>query len=575
MVRRAPPPTPSSTIAYHCSITPDLQWLPVLRELLVSLLREASIAMPHTLLWRCQVAQTEAVTNAMVHGTFSARTTTAIDVEWQLTPQHIHLRVEHPGPVFTLPRRRVVPTPAEHGRGLQLIRSYADRVVLTHRAGRNRLVMSFCRSVGAAGDTPPDFDQAALQSVHRLSEAIVRAPGLTDIFDCILREAVRMIPVRSASILQYDVAERALRVVAAVGLSKKLQREIRVPVGSGISGKVFAQSQPILIADARRDPQAARRRRYQSHSLISAPVTRVPHEAHTHPLGVINMTDKRDGSDFTARDLLLLQTMANQAAAYMHLCTLADQVTAAQAMEKEFALAREIQLGLLPPQPVCWRDLEAAGLCVPCATVGGDYFDFFPDVAGAPGVVIADVAGHHMSAALTMAAVRSMLRTEMTHAGESLAVIVGRLNTQLYADLARAEQFVTCLLARYDRASGVLRLCGAGHPAPLLLRRGGRVQALPSGDGPVLGLAHVATYEESLHPVQVGDVVLFYTDGLTGIVNARGHAFGERRLARALSALSEISAKAMVNQLRDQVFQFAGPTAVTDDVTLMAMKIRK
>lgn len=422
--------------------------------------------------------------------------------------------------------------------------------------------------------SPDTFDHEALQAMHRLSHAIVQTPRLADICAQILREAVRMIPVRSASILQYDPAVRALRVVASCGLSKSVAHTLQIPVGEGISGRVFASAKPLLVKDARQFPGASRRRRYRGNSLIAAPVAAVPLHIRGRPIGVIHMTDRRDGKAFTERDLALLQTLANQAAAYMHIWTLADEVARARRVDQEMAIARDIQQGLLPRAPMRLPGVDAAGTCLPSAKVGGDYFDLFTRRDGSVGAFIADVAGHHLGAALTMASVRSIVRAEMLYGQFPIGTVMESLNAQLYPDLARAEQFVSAIVVQYDAPSRRVGYCIAGHPPPLLLRNG-RVQTLNASFGGVLGVTATDAFPAAESPLLRGDVLLLYTDGLVGVRNARGRAYGESQLQRCFAQQAGRTARQCITAIQHAVTTFAKGTPFADDVTMLALRVKK
>ncbi|MBI2343256.1 MAG: SpoIIE family protein phosphatase [Deltaproteobacteria bacterium] len=420
---------------------------------------------------------------------------------------------------------------------------------------------------------PETFHRDALAVVQRLSRAIVRAPRLEDVCTQILHEVMRLIPVASASIMQYEPRDRTLRIVAAVGVKAEIARTVRVPVGAGISGQVFASSQPLLVDDVRQVPGASRRRRYRGRSVMVAPVCSVPLTMEGHPLGVINMTDKCDGTPFTPQDLALLQTVADQAAAFMHLCALADEVARARQTAESLTVARDIQQGLLPRGKMHLAGLDVAGRCIPSANVGGDYFDVFPAPRTAPGVVIADVAGHHLGAALTMATVRALLRAEMAQAETALSTVLAHLNGQLFADLSRAEQFLSMVLVRYHAGTRQLRYASAGHPFPLLVR-GGRTRVLRGAHGGVLGVSREECFPEATVTLQPGDVIVLLTDGVAGVENQRGEAFGEERIRRTVGRCAGQRAMDVMDALERALHVHAGGAAFRDDVTMVVLKVR-
>ncbi|MBI2345490.1 MAG: SpoIIE family protein phosphatase [Deltaproteobacteria bacterium] len=419
-----------------------------------------------------------------------------------------------------------------------------------------------------------NFEREALRCLHRMSRAIARAPGLTAVCDRLLAEAIRVIPVTKASIMKYDPRDRTLRIVAARGIPQGIARSARVKVGEGISGRVFAASRPLLVRDIRAVRGVHPRRRYRGRSLIATPVTCMPLKVGNLPVGVVNMTDKRDGTPFTKRDLELLTTISNQLAAYLHLCDLADEVAVARRTDAELEMARQIQRGLLPADRPRLRGLDAAGVCLTSARVGGDYYDYFPDPGGTSAVVIADVAGHNVAAALTMANLRSALRAEAATPYLSCSAVAEQLNALVYPDLARAEQFVSLVYGRYLPETRTLRFCIAGHPPPLLYCRVRRAVApLGGGDG-LIGITQDARFSEHRVQCHLGDLLLLYTDGLVGARDRRGRSFGHLRLQRLLARMAGRSARQGLAGIMAAVRAHTGSTPLDDDITAVLIKIR-
>lgn len=553
---------------FSCAIRPDLQYLPWVRRLVPAVLDQHGRNVSPRARWTLTLIVVEAVTNAIVHRPRD-EAEGWIELTLTLTARKLQLAVTDTNAAFRLPPEVLPPPQQERGRGLFLIRQLCQKVVLHRLQGRNRLTMYYDASEAAH----EDYDHQALQAMHRLSQAIVGVPNIAEVCEQILREAVRMIPVSKASIMQYDATDRTLRVIAARGIPKRIQRTARVKVGEGVSGQVFATGKPLLVEDIRELTGVPRRRRYRGHSLIAAPMTSIPLQVRGVPLGIINMTDKKDGTPFTARDLALLNTLANQAAAYMHLCSLADHVAVARETDRELSIAREIQAGLLPAGRVRMRGCEAIGFCLPSARVGGDYFDYFPQGTHGPGAVIADVAGHNVGAALTMAGLRGLLRSEMGSGHASVAQVMDVVNQQLYGDLARAEQIISAILLWYRADQQTFHYAVAGHPPPLLWSsRLRRVSQLGGGDG-LMGITKDASFTSHAVAVECGDVLLLYTDGVMELADRRGRAFGLSRLKRALSAVADLPPPQMLKGLKACLMQYAGQGPYRDDVTAVMIKV--
>lgn len=414
------------------------------------------------------------------------------------------------------------------------------------------------------------FYQKSVHALHRLSRAIVGAPDLDTVCEAVLKEAVKIIPVETASIMRYEADCETLHVVAAIGIPKDIQKEARVKVGEGISGKVFSSSKPLLVSDIRMLSGVKRRTRYKGKSLIAAPMTCLPLRMAGKPVGVINMTDKISGEPFSEEDLALLKTLANQAAAYMHLCFMADELAKAQHVERELEIAREVQQGLMPQDALKVPGMDVAGDCLPSARVGGDYYDVCVSAHGRPTAIIADVAGHNVSAALTMAAFRSLMRTRMQSDSHATHEHMSFVHERLQDDLQRAEQFITAALLSYDQEEGRVDYCLAGHHAPYHYSKSRDRVTVLTGESGVIGVEDHYTSEHV--EVSTGDVIFLFTDGLIQITNAKGEAFGPYRLRNALRKSASGKAKGIVAAVRKAVETFAGSEPFDDDVTMVALK---
>jgi sigma-B regulation protein RsbU (phosphoserine phosphatase) len=352
----------------------------------------------------------------------------------------------------------------------------------------------------------------------------------------ILERACEIVRAARASILLADPHTGVLRIVASHGMSPEQAAAVRVRPGEGIVGKVMATGQACLVDDAGGLQGGGGKAddRYASRSFISVPI-RVFHPEELSgargaaprqgSLGVLNMTDKADGARFTSGDLKLLSALASQAAVLLDNTRLAG-------MEKEMGLARTIQASLLPQSAPRIAGAELAGICLPARNVGGDYFDMLALPGGKAALLIADVSGHNVGAALMMAVSRAALRAEIARSSEP-EEILGRTNNLLDADLARSELFVSVFLAVYDPATATLAYANAGHNLPMLRRaRTGAVENLDA-EGILFGVMGDMAFQRRTTTLEPGDLLLLYTDGLTEARNPAGEMFEEGRLAAA------------------------------------------
>jgi phosphoserine phosphatase RsbU/P len=239
----------------------------------------------------------------------------------------------------------------------------------------------------------------------------------------------------------------------------------------------------------------------------------------------------------------------------------------------ELEIARHIQLSLLPNAPLRLPCVALTGFCAPASQVGGDYFDYFEN-AGTVDVVIADVSGHSVGAALLMTEVRSTLRVEALKASAAIspAEVLGDLNELLYDDLTRSESFITMFYMKYDPERRRLTYANAGHNRAILLRsRDGRPTMLDA-EGLVLGALRNVDFEERTFELTSGDLLLLYTDGVTEAQNAAGEFFGVERLVASLRQHKGLELEGIVKALLEDTRRFCGDHPLDDDIAMVVMK---
>jgi len=242
------------------------------------------------------------------------------------------------------------------------------------------------------------------------------------------------------------------------------------------------------------------------------------------------------------------------------------------ALARELETARRIQLLLLPEVPHGVLGVRIACRSIPAHQVGGDYYDFFRWDESTLDLVIADVSGHDLGAALIMVETRSVLRAHAYRAGDA-GDALSMLNELLYDDLARTELFLSMFYAKYCTDTRLLSYASAGHNPPLLLRCGREGCMDLDADGMILGVMKGVTFEEKNIRLQEGDMLVLYTDGITETRNGSGDLFGRDRLCRAVHAHRGAPPEAVIDGVLAEVRVFSGDGELQDDISLVVMKI--
>jgi phosphoserine phosphatase RsbU/P len=257
---------------------------------------------------------------------------------------------------------------------------------------------------------------------------------------------------------------------------------------------------------------------------------------------------------------------------------LGDRVT----MKRDLEIAREIQQWLVPNEPPQVPGVDIAFATRPQNTVAGDYYDAFvratPDAATKrPSlmIVVADVAGKSVPAALLMATFQSGLRA-LAATPASLEQIVTGLDRYARAHSQDGRRFTTAFLAELDSETWTMRYVNAGHNDPMLRRASGQIERLSTG-GPPFGLplftdSEVA-YASGSVQLQPGDLLFIFTDGVAEAVNEKGEEFGEARIIPAIASLPTGTAAAILNRVMGEVNAFVGFARQHDDITAFVLRV--
>lgn len=237
-----------------------------------------------------------------------------------------------------------------------------------------------------------------------------------------------------------------------------------------------------------------------------------------------------------------------------------------QRLESELALAGRIQSRLLPERAPEVRGIEIAGFSEPAREVGGDYYDHTVLADGRVALVVADVSGKGMPAALLMSAFRAALLTQLDGGSEPGAAL-GHVNRFLHRSI-EPGRFVTAFLAVLDARSERIDYCNAGHNPPYLVTRDGRTTTLETG-GLLLGMLDDSSYTQGVAELAPGNMLVLFTDGVTEAQRADGAMWGEGRLVSALREGVGEPCAALVRRIVDAVRAFEGEEGPSDDITLL------
>lgn len=393
---------------------------------------------------------------------------------------------------------------------------------------------------------------ASLNALASLSDTAISSLDLKEMTPPLLQ---RLADVMRADVAALLIAEEGfVRMVGSVGMTAE---NFVVPVGRGFSGRIAETRRPLYVADIQSDEEVTSipLREQGIHSALG-----VPMHVGERFIGVLHV-DWREYHAFDERDLRFLEIAADRIA-------LAVRNAQLYAGERRIAQVFQQSLLSLPDHIPGVRYARSYHSATEQAVVGGDFFDLFPVDGSRVGVLIGDVSGKGIDAAVLMSLVKDTIRAH-AHEGGSPARVLSLTNT-LVEHYSRPETFVTVFFGLLDRHSGVLTFCNAGHPPAIATRCDG-VLTLLEPNSPLLGAFPDLPFVDTEVLMDAGATLFLYTDGL---IEARvaGEQYGEERLLQALQRRTECDPEDMIEAVLTNLMQFTGGT-LSDDLAILSLRL--
>jgi sigma-B regulation protein RsbU (phosphoserine phosphatase) len=286
-------------------------------------------------------------------------------------------------------------------------------------------------------------------------------------------------------------------------------------------------------------------------------------------IGFLSLGAKATGGRFNVEEMTLLSILSTQVGIAIRNARFHEEAVARKIVDQELAMARSIQENILSDRHPSLNGLDVAALSIPSRQVGGDYYDLVAMEQGCLGVAIGDVSGKGIPAALVMSMLHAGLHAQIN--GSALvADVASRMNRILYHSTSH-EKFATFFFGVYEPEQKRLQYTNAGHNYPLVIRGDGSVSRLREG-GLILGVMEDSSYQEASVGVDPGDLLVFYTDGVTEAGDTSEQEYGESRLLDAIRRSPGRRAQEIVDEVRRDVTRFSGSETFTDDFTLIVIR---
>jgi len=395
-----------------------------------------------------------------------------------------------------------------------------------------------------------------------LSKALSSPLDLDEVLEAIFKSLRQVVSYDAAAIYLVNRKTQALEMARDIGYPEGSEHAFGLQVGQGIVGWVAKTGKPVIVPDVSRDARYVAARP-ETRSEVAAPLVL---EGRT--LGVFNLENDLDDA-YHEGHLEMLMPFAAQAAVAIERARLTRELLERRRLEKELAIAREIQASFLPKAPPDVPGFDIAGTARPHDEVGGDYFDFIQVSETRLGLAIADVSGKGIPAALIMAGFRMGLLAEIRNEF-AIRAVMHKVN-RLMHESTESDKFVTAFYGVLDYRNRMLIFSNAGHDPPILFRRGGGMEYLSDG-GVAFGVLPDARFEERPVALYPGDVLVMYTDGVSEAMSPGGEQFGRRRLEECVERLMGKSSHEIMEGVVEEVLAFTGERGQSDDLTLVVLR---
>ncbi len=335
-------------------------------------------------------------------------------------------------------------------------------------------------------------------------------------------------------------------------------------ISTAVRDRVINEKSSILVRDAQLDDAFKGRMsivEQRVHTMMAAPL-----QTKDRIIGLIYLDSPFVLREFTKDDLSLLTVLANVAAIRLENARLAEIEAAERIMQFDLSQAAQIQRYMLPEHAPHVEGADLAGFNVPCRTVGGDYYDYFPYGDGRVALTLGDVSGKGMPASLMAMGLHARVQV-LAEDPKDLAAFMIRLNKATCAKCP-SNRFITFFFSVLDTSTGQVAYANAGHNPPIVVRASGEATMLEGG-GPVLGILPIAPYTQMFTHLDRGDMIVLYSDGVTEATNLAYDEFGEDRLMETLVANRTQPATAIVEAVMKSLAEFTAGAPQADVITLV------
>ncbi len=384
----------------------------------------------------------------------------------------------------------------------------------------------------------------------------------------VMELALSIVSAQVGSIILEEDGKLATKV--EWGLNDTIVNNIKHADGSLLINFVRTNREPFLVMNAKDDPRIdISALDVEMDSLIIIPLY-----TNDRFLGLVNIVNPSGSEKSYARDTELLVTITNLVSISIENAILYKEALEKERIREQLNIARKIQQDLMPAESPQLANYDISGINITCDETGGDYYDYFStDQEAFLNIIVGDVSGHGIGAALFMATARAHIRASVNN-HKSISKAMEVVNNLLLVDMEKNDQFMTLLIMHLDIKKKEIAYTSAGHEIAIVYRPGEDTYIELHSTGLPLGLIEDSSFKEEKCKLKAGDVVLLYTDGIKEAMNKKDELFGYDRIKEILSKNAELSANEIREHILEDVMAFSDGCEQQDDWTVVVIKVK-
>lgn len=405
-----------------------------------------------------------------------------------------------------------------------------------------------------------------LSILNEIATAINTTMELNQLIELIVHKCIKLLKVEQSTVMLLEESNIEKPFHTMIRRADRSSQILPYRLNTQLTGWMLKHQKPLLINDFVNDKkfQSVNEESFPIRSLLSVPLI-----SKGHMIGLLTVFNKKSQNDFSREDQRLLTIIAAQSAQVIENARLYEEEIHLQQIEKEMAMACDIQINLLPKESPTFSGYDIAGKSIPAKVVGGDYFDFIPINENRLAICLGDVSGKGLPAALLMANLQATIR------GQTLINPLPKkclhTSNMLLHERTDPQKFATLFYGVLDNRKNQFCYSNAGHNRPFLFGHNKDAVTLDKA-GIMLSFMKDYAFEEGKISFDTSDFLIIYSDGITEAMNSNSDEFGEERLISFVDKFKKKSSQELIDLIIQEVKNFTGEYLQMDDMTLVVIK---